>query len=417
MTQDPIHIRRPGGTRRSFGPWTVAALFGWSIAFLILTIRMFRLVHRGTTFDCYIDAGQAWRDSRAVYVDRHGMGFVYSPLIAAYFAIYAFFPVWMGKVAWLLTNLGLLLSGTWAVMRENVFRIDSDRARALVLILLLPLSLAGLDVAQSNSAMIGLLLLAIAFAAREKWTLCVIAISIATYLKLYPLALGLTLCVYRPREVPWRLIVALLAFGLFSLVLQHPHYVLGQYHAWIATRFADDRRLDSARRAPLDLWYLLVRMGNLPISEHIYTAIQMMAGAAIAGSLLLQKAWTARRRLAGVFLLCTCWMILLGPATESYTYAILAPAMGLGIAAAFTLGASPAARALVCLSSLLLLAAQVKNSIFTKWQADWFNITKPIGALVFVAFAILWLLDDKMWKTGIHPTATQGDAIEPALAQ
>lgn len=364
---------------------------------LVLITRMLRLKHRVTLFDCYIDAGHRWRSGEPIYTSHNGMGFVYSPLSAAWFAAFTFIPVWMGKVLWLLTNIALLLGGTLAVIRKDVFPVVSDRARALVLILLLPLSMAGLDVAQSNSALIGLLLIAVAMASAESWTLCVIAICIATYLKIYPMALGLLLCLLIPGKVPWRLALAMLAFGILSLLLQNPHYVLTQFHDWIITRAADDRRLDPMRHAPLDFWYLTVRLGHFPLSERFYVALQVLSGAAIGVFCLLSSRWPLERRLAGAFLLCSCWMILLGPATESYTYAILAPAVSLGTVAAFTRKAPLINRMLVGVSLLLLLSVQVKSSLFSKWRSDSFNAMRPLAALFFLAFVILWLRDNAMW--------------------
>jgi len=398
MTLNRAGSPRKTEPRSSIGPYTRLAFFGLGAAFLILGIRLLHLTHRITTFSCYLDAGLRWRDGGPIYNNGEGMGFVYSPLIAAYFAAYTFLPVWMGKMVWLLTNEGLLAWGTYAVIREGVFRIASDRARALVLILLLPFSMASLDVAQSNSALIGLMLIAVALAARERWTLCVIALALAVYLKIYPLVLGLVLCVYAPGKVTWRLALALLSLGALSLVLQHPHYVLTQYHEWFATRAADDRRLNSAAHAPLDLWFLIVRLGHLPISERAYVALQVLSGGAIAGFALLTRGWAPGRRLAGIYLLCSSWIILLGPATESYTYAILAPAVSLALVAAFSGPAPPLTRMLAALAAGMMLAAQFKNIFFASWHSVSYNAMRPMGALILTCAVILWLREDAMWE-------------------
>jgi hypothetical protein len=98
-----------------------------------------------------------------------------------------------------------------------------------------------------------------------------------------------------------------------------PAYVLTQFHDWIITRAADDRRLFSMTHAPLDFWFLVVRIGHFQLSERFYVALQVSSGAAIGVFCLLSSPWPRERRLASIFLLCSCWMILLGPATESYT--------------------------------------------------------------------------------------------------
>ena len=251
---------------------------------------------------------------------------------------------------------------------------------------MLPLSLASLDVAQANSAVIGLLLMAAAAAKHERWMLSAGAISVATYLKIYPLAFGLLLCIYEPRRMTWRLVLMLALFGLFSLALQNPHYVIGQYQDWIRTRTADDRRLYSMRHAPLDLWYLLVRIGHLPLSEHLYEAVQVLSGAA-AAIYCLRAARNGA--IEAIILLCSCWMILLGPATESYTYAIFAPAVCLGLVSAHR--SQTRFGWLASLAFAILLGAQLKATLFSAWHSELFNGLRPLGALAFTGFAILWL--------------------------
>jgi hypothetical protein len=98
-------------------------------------------------------------------------------------------------------------------------------------------------------------------------------------------------------------------------------------------------------------------------------------------------------------------MILLGPATESYTYAILAPAVSLGLVAAFSGAASATARGLAVLSTALLLSAQLKSSFYSAWRSASFNGMRPMGALLLTGFVILWLRDDAMWKEEVKAPA------------
>lgn len=401
-----ISSMRDPDRRSGLGPYTKAAFVAWAAVSVVLAVRMMHLSHRVTTYSTYVMAGTHWRDGTPIYTAHNGMGFVYGPLWAAYFAIYSFFPARIGEIAWLLTNVGLLVGGTYAAMRESVFRIRADWARGLALLLLLPLSLASLDVAQSNSALIGLLLIAVAMAMRRRWTLCVIAICLGSYLKIYPLALGLVLCVYQPRKVAWRLAAGLGGFWLLSLCLQNPHYVVTQYHDWIATRGADDRRVFSMTHAPLDLWYLIVRIGHIPMSEGAYMGLQALTGAGIAVFSIRSSHWAAGRRLAGILLLCSCWMILLGPATESYTYALLAPAVSLGLVAACGEGSGRMGRALAGLTMGLMIAAQLKSSFFPEWRSASFNGLRPAAALVLVGFVIVWLRTDAMWGEEARTPAT-----------
>jgi hypothetical protein len=389
----------------------------WATALVVVAFRLLHLSHAGATYRCYIGAGESWRAGRPIYGYTGGSPFVYGPLIAAYFAAYTFVPLWFGKIVWLLTNVALLIGGMFAVLRAGVFPIASDKGRALVFILLLPLSLANLDISQANPALAGLLLIAIAAAARERWFLCAIAIGIATYLKIYPLALGLLLCVHAPGKITLRLACALILLGLFSLVLQNPRYVLSQYHVWFASRAGDDRRLNSLARAPLDLWYLLARLGHLPLSERAYQALQILSGAGIAVFCRLTPRSQPARRLAGIYLLGSCWMILLGPATESYTYAILAPAFSLGVAVAFCATVPPVAAGLAIISTALMLLAQTKSSFFTQWHGGAFEAVRPAAALLFLGFAIPWLGDSAAWAASGSSRESTPPAERPACAE
>jgi hypothetical protein len=91
-------------------------------------------------------------------------------------------------------------------------------------------------------------------------------------------------------------------------------------------------------------------------------------------------------------------MILLGPATESYTYAILAPAVSLGLVVAFSEAMPPAPMALIALTTLMLLLAQLKSSFFSDWHSAIFNGMRPMAAVFLTVFVILWLRIDAMWK-------------------
>jgi len=57
----------------------------------------------------------------------------------------------------------------------------------------------------------------------------------------YPLAVGLLLVLVYPRQLGWRLAVAVIAGLVVPFALQHPEYVARQYHDWIECVRVDDR--------------------------------------------------------------------------------------------------------------------------------------------------------------------------------
>jgi hypothetical protein len=84
-----------------------------------------------------------------------------------------------------------------------------------------------------------------------------------------------------------------------------------------------------------DLW-LLLRVAHVPVGPRAYLAVQVLSGAAcaavcVAGRL---RRWPTERVLTAALTLGSCWMTLCGPATESSTYVLLAPALAWGMLAA-----------------------------------------------------------------------------------
>jgi hypothetical protein len=74
---------------------------------------------------------------------------------------------------------------------------------------------------------------------------------------------------------------------------------------------------------------LLCRLLHLPLSRAGYMAVEVLGGAGVLLVCLLGRGagWSSRQLLRAVLTLSTCWMTLLGPATESCTYILLAPAL------------------------------------------------------------------------------------------
>jgi hypothetical protein len=223
-------------------------------------------------------------------------------------------------------------------------------------------------------------------------------IAAVTYFKIYPLAAGLLLVVLFPNQFGWRLIAALLLLGALSFVLLKPSYVLEQYHNWVATRSDDERHYDIGNR-PRDLWTLLYACG-IELNLKLYLVIQLLGGAAIAGLCLLGrlKKWGNDRLLTLVFTLVCCWMLLLGPATESSTYVILAPAMALALIEAFSRPFPNWMRSLVSASVAILIGAAIFISVAGRRRELWCMSTHQVGTLLFAIFALAWVFKDSLWR-------------------
>jgi hypothetical protein len=306
--------------------------------------------------------------------------------VAWFFGIVAHLPLAVGGVLWRVLAAGTFLWGLGALLRSGVFHRIPRAFHGLVFIGVLPLSIGNIDNAQANPLIAGLIMLAIAALQRESLWLCAVAIGIATTFKIYPVAVALLLCVLRPRRLGWRLALVIMVLAALPFAFQAPHYVAGQYAAWMRTRLADDRFQYPAKDAPLDLWYLLVRVGVLPVSESAYAAFQLLAAAALAALIWRQKRGDVALRdsLASLFLLGCVWMLLLGPATENQTYVVLAPAACLLAVESFALPHSRLTRCLSLAAFALLLAAVARNSFAPHVKGPISMAIQPAAAMVLL---------------------------------
>ena len=327
-------------------------------------------------------------------------GFIYSPVTAAFFAPFSCLPPALAHSLWLLINAAALLGGITALFMTNLFPPISQKCLGIIYLLLLPLALGNLDVGQANPLVIGLLMLAIAAVRTNRWNVAALCVAIPTFFKIYPLAVGMLVCVIAPRRFVWRLLLVLLLLAVAPFLFQHWTYVSDQYHAWIATRIADHRSTYPAKYAPVDLWFMLHWVGQLPIQPWVYSLIQIGAGAALAFFCLCGrwKNWEIERLLIGLFFLVSVWMTLCGPATESHTYLLLAPAIVIAVVQAFHERQSSVLCALLSIAYLLQLVNHDSRTLyFFHFGQRWVFSAQPLSALLFLGYCVFWFLNDSFW--------------------
>jgi Glycosyltransferase family 87 len=390
------------------GIWNKSAWIVWTVAIVVLVIRPLLISHRGTSFDTYSLAGLHWIHGENVY--SQWMGFVYSPLVAVFFAPFAYLSAPIGNILWRLLNAAFLLGGVAAILKTNLFAGIKQNSFGILFILLVPLALGNIDISQANPLVEGLLLFAIAAVYVERWNSAALCVAIATCIKIYPIAVGLLICVIAPRRFSWRLLIALLLLVMVPFLFQHWPYVANQYQSWVATRISDDRRQWPVEKLPLDLWFLIHWVGHLPISAKSYSLIQLGTGGALALFCAIQtrRSWARERVLIGLFCLVSIWMTLCGPATESYTYMILAPAIILALVQSFDARQPAGLRSLVLAAFILQLLAVTRASFMPHFKSFLALSIQPISALVFLIYTLLWLFNDSFWQLGRQNGSNSG---------
>lgn len=380
----------PFGIARVF-TWNRFAMLLWGLVFVGIAIRVGRAPHRVTSFSPYFSAGEHWRHAEPLY--QAWKGFVYGPLIAAFFSLFTAVSEALGNVLWRFLNAGVLLWGLLTLFTKGPFGFIDRRRWGVVFVLVLPLVLGNLDNAQANPMVIGLIMLGVSAACAGQWTWSAVAIGLATHLKIYPIAVGMLLCVVAPRKMPVRFALVLLALTLLPFALQRPDYVSAQYLSWVHTRAGDDRLAWGVEDAPLDAAYLLTRLAHIPVSLTAFRIAEVLGGGLLAVfcAWMAARQWAMRQMLANVFVLACIWMLLLGPATESFTYALLAPCAALCALQTLEFKTPRWLRGLAWAPYLLLLAVAAKNSLAPHFRSVSIRAMQPVSALVLLAFAVGWI--------------------------
>jgi hypothetical protein len=359
--------------------WQTWAIVLWAGSLLGVSMRVLcQPTSRTVYYPTYAEAGEHWRGGQDLYL-AYG-GYRYSPPVTVLFAALSYLPAGLAGVLWRLLGAGLLLGGLAWWCRVGLPRPLSSAQLALLYLLVAPLSLSSLNNGQANLLLAGLLVLAVSAAARARWNLVAVCLAMACLLKAYPLAIALLLLAAYPRPLSWRLPLALVAGLALPFLFQDASYVLDQYHNWLRNLKSDDRMGWSFDMSYRDMW-LLFRLWGVPVGVKGYQFIQLAGGAAVALLCVAGRwaGWRPQRLLPTLLGLGCCWMMLFGPATESSTYALLAPSLGWAVLEAFTEPRLFWARAPVALSYLLLAGS---------FAAGWF----PFGTYVHSA--------------GIHPLGT-----------
>jgi hypothetical protein len=370
-------------------PFNVLTIGLWVAVLLGICIRVGLFPHSHDVFQTYVDAGGKWATAKPLY--SYTRGFVYSPLVAAFFALFSWLPISVGSVLWRLLDAGVFVGAIFWWLKAEINSGITKSTYWLVFLLILPLALGNFNNGQVNPMIIGLLMVAILAAREERWTLSAVAVGLSAYLKIYPLSVGLLLVLLYPRELGWRLALTLILMGAASFILQRPDYVLEQYQRWFNTRATDDRRMNMDI-APRD-FTMILQLAHIHLSARAVLVLQILAGAGAAAICVvgrLQK-WSEQRLLTCVFTTGTCWMLLFGPSTEDATYAMISPALAFSLVQAFHQKISWWMRVLVCASFVILLLGLIVNTFFRLKKTPSLMSVQPFGALLFAGYSILWV--------------------------
>jgi Glycosyltransferase family 87 len=310
------------------------AIIVWCAVLLVVSVRVFVSPDTKTVYPIFSASARLWWAGIDTYEPGRPTdvqnGYRYAPTCSAAFTPFAVFPDSVGGILWRLFNVGALLGALGWFARSVLPMKLTTRHYAGLALLILPMGLQSISNGQANLVVIACMIGGIAAVAQERWNLASALLAGAFVLKLYPLALGMILMLLYPRRLAWRIPLAAVLSLLAAFLFQHPAYVIDQYQKWIVVLQHDERGpMENMYR---DLW-LLIYLYGLPISREAYLLGQAAGGALVAFVCWRRQrlGWPTPALLTSTLALATAWMMLLGPATESSSFILLAPSFGWSI--------------------------------------------------------------------------------------
>jgi hypothetical protein len=358
---------------------------------IIAGLAVYGFVHpwSHSVYAIYAHAGRGWwlRQDAYAHPPPNIMGepYRYSPLFTLLISPFALLPDNLGNALWRVFNCTIFAIGLH-VWGRQALPTDWNRPQLEAFgLLVLPVAMHSMYNAQANLVMLGAILLAFAAVANANWNWAAGLVAAATLIKVYPIALALLLAFFWPRRFALRYVIAMVIGLALPFLTAPPFYVLGQYARWLS-HLAESTGMQRERaRSILHLFELY----KSPLGRSTWLLVQLLSGLSVLGLCSRYRTRLNARSFGFAVLLLFCvWVVLFGPATESCTYAVMAPVAAWTLIDAFLRRGSLAGR-IVALVSFLMMGPLVTD-LTGKTVRNFANEhgCQPIGALLFLAYAL-----------------------------
>ncbi len=364
--------------------WPLLAWLVWGGATLGIAVLAYGFPFAHTVHDVYVLASRRWwlgEDMYTVIIEHYR----YSPLFAILMTPFAWLPDGLGSATWKAFNIGVFCLGLRAMAGRLLPRPWSPKQTAGLFLLAFPLVMNSAYNGQANLIMLAACLFGLAAAAERRWTGAAVWLALATLIKGYPLALALLVLALYPRPFAWRFLLALGSGLLLPFAAQRPSVVTMQYASW----YHHLGECTSIMRERLRTLDHLLQVYGYPISPRTFALMGLVGGLLVLGWCLRHARChpEPRQRLTWVFLCFALWTVLVGPATESCTYAVMGPAIAWVLLDAFARPTPTWTRALLIISLVLM------GPIVTDLGGPLRNLanshgSQPIGALLFLGYLL-----------------------------
>lgn len=273
----------------------------------------------------YRSAVENWFAGRPLY-NMGGSDFIYMPQAALVFAPWGLLPKPVGEVLWRCTILAVMAAGVYRVTRQSSL---DDRWFLINTVVTVATAAGCARNGQSTLIITGLMLLATADIAENKWWRATILLSLAFAFKPVAIVLILLAAAIYP-QMRWRLAIGMAVVAVSPFLTQRPEYVISQFQA-----FSENSKVAFSKGETGD-WaqvYGMLKVFGLDLPS----PIQQVGRLGFAAATLV-ACWLAARKLHPIratfylYSLSACYLMLFNSRTEGSTYAMVGPVYGLLLA-------------------------------------------------------------------------------------
>jgi hypothetical protein len=377
----------------------------WLMLAFVMAIRTVASPIKHTVFPIFAASSINWWNDKPLYSFDPSLDlFRYSPTFAVCVSPFAALGLSLGGILWSWLSISAYATGLWRFAKD-VLPEEWSKARlvgfhALAIFVALP----GIWNSQSNTLVVGLVLLAASSLIRQCWWVTAVLLAVAVWTKLTPLAPALLLCGLRPTRLAPRFVAALAVGALIPFLTRSPAVVVGHYAEWWTSLTGSGGNRWPGFRDGWTLWLALSEFCQqqnrpywliMPIDSLWYRVLQATSALGVlAWCLWNRKSASPRWLLSTTLGLGMAWMMLFGPAVEHTTFVFLAPSLAWAMLqgeaewrgrwlalTAFVLiailGWDPLTGTLLKRLPLMAIALPLGAVLFTIWQIRYAYLCRP----------------------------------------
>ena len=270
----------------------------------------------------YRVAAQNWIAGERLYQDD-GAGFIYLPHAAVAFVPFAVLPRVTGEICWRFVTIGVFVLGLWRFARLAAQEHGIDLF-GLMSLISVPLAFSCARNGQSTLPMAGLMLLATADLADQRWWRATLWLTLGMILKPLTIVLVLLAAAIYP-AMRGRLCAGIAAVCCFPFLFQRFDYVMATHKDCI-------HALQVAHRVGVEGYWAqlfgMLRVFGLEVPQQVQTLTRLVAAVATLGLCwYAQRRYGSARANVSLYVLTALYLMLFNPRTENNTYAMLGPAL------------------------------------------------------------------------------------------